>query len=107
MDDSFFINNGPSKYDLQKALFDRKGNGGKPHQVEFTTDDGVTLVVIVSWVEAEDGSGDSWNIEARVVRQFSASMKSNISYTVRGWFNTARRHGRLVKGSVPLDRGRS
>lgn len=60
------IINGPSKWDLSIALFDRKP---KNRIVTFDTNCPLAAHIEVSVlsVQAEDGSGESWNIEGLVV----------------------------------------
>ncbi len=58
---------GPSKFDLMMALFDQKGNGGKPHYVTFEADDGQKIAAKIQSVGIEDGSGESWIIEGVVM----------------------------------------
>ncbi len=55
------IENGPSKYELMLALFDRKGDHLRP--VTFMTSPSVGLVLHITSVGIEDGSGDSWIVE--------------------------------------------
>ena len=58
------IKGGPSKWDLMLALFD--GNTGGPRYLDFHLESGkLSGAVVVSSVEREDGSGESWNITGR------------------------------------------
>ena len=57
------ITNGPSKWDLSVALFDRKLVNGRKVRFAVATTPEVQVEVLVSSVQAEDGSGESWNIE--------------------------------------------
>jgi len=64
-ENSAWIVNGPSKFDLMAALFEGK-------QVEFTmqTKDSCMKAIIrvqVNLVEAEDGTRDSWNLSGGIV----------------------------------------
>ena len=54
------ILNGPSKFDIMLALFDRRKVSLR---VCFPRGNPFDAPLIVSSVEAEDGSGDSWNIK--------------------------------------------
>ena len=58
------ITAGPSKFDLSNALFDKKGLEGQPRLAEFTVDlqGKKTYLVLVQSVQAEDGSGECWDI---------------------------------------------
>lgn len=103
MCESFDIKYGPSKYDLQKALFDRKGNNGKAHKVRFTTSTGLTLIVAITMVEAKDSSGEYWNIEGRT-RLCTPELDANVNCIIHGWFNTDTRKGHFVESDVPIAR---
>ena len=55
--------NGPSRWDLSVALFDRSSVNCR--KVFFVTEPPLSLgfEVQVTSIQAEDGSGESWNIE--------------------------------------------
>lgn len=55
------ITAGPSKFDLSVSLFTQKGKS-----VKFTVD-GKSVEVCLSTVQAEDGSGESWNLTGYIV----------------------------------------
>lgn len=52
------ITQGPSKFDLSIALFDRKPVNTR--SVELTLGDGRVVQLVINGVEVEDGSGESW-----------------------------------------------
>lgn len=62
------VTSGPSKWDLSLALFDRKDS--QPRQVQFHANCNLSCIVTVTitGVQAEDGSGESWNIEGRATK---------------------------------------
>ncbi|MDP3793910.1 MAG: hypothetical protein Q8R07_04110, partial [Candidatus Uhrbacteria bacterium] len=66
----FSIMNGPSKFDLMLALFDRDPEPSDlPRTVIFMLleDDGhATRSAMIDGVQVEDGSGESWNIEGQL-----------------------------------------
>jgi hypothetical protein len=57
------ITNGPSKFDLMQALFVRKPT--RP-TVTFIVSQDNAVQVFIDLVEAEDASGESWNIKGSV-----------------------------------------
>ena len=84
------IKNGPSKYDLMLALFERNMNNPRP--VTFTlksTDksnwwaDDTKLTLHITEVGIEDGSGESWCFRGQ----------SEDGTRHKGWFRTDRREG--------------
>jgi hypothetical protein len=84
---------GPSKADLQDALF-KKGDDGHSRKVKFTilTPNNFVVEASVSSVEAEDGSRESWNIigyALNVTTQRKSAPKLKI------YFTTHRRTGVL------------
>jgi len=93
----FKIVAGPSKYDLQKALFDRMGNGNKPHTVTFTNDKGARIVAVILVVAAEDGSGESWNIEGYFTNLTTNRSDVSLNIKFEGYFRTDRRIGHLTE----------
>lgn len=90
---------GPSKFDLMMALFDQKGNGGKPHYVTFEADDGQKITAKIQSVGIEDGSGESWIIEGVVMSTQRPTgrrpMKVSHQFDFTGYFQTERRRGWL------------
>lgn len=52
------ISQGPSKYDLSLALFDRKPVNTR--DVELKLEDDTVVHLVINGVEIEDGSGESW-----------------------------------------------
>ena len=54
------ITEGPSKWDLMLALFDHKP---RSRRVTFKLEGGQEFQLLVLRVQAEDGSGESWNID--------------------------------------------
>lgn len=85
---------GPSKDGLKAALFDRKMvNTQKP---TFTLEDGTSHEVTVTSVEAEDGSGESWNIKGYAVLKPRMRIRGSLPMPhrkVKIWFRTDHRHG--------------
>lgn len=63
---------GPSKFDLSVALFDRRT--GHRHPIEIKDSDGAVYEVVVEAVQAEDGSGDSWNINGYAKPKVTSSI---------------------------------
>ena len=83
------ITAGPSKFDLQTALFVRKPD---THCVEFTTEDGRIFDAIISSVGIEDGSGESWLIEGYASpKEVGGPMEDDKSF--HAWFRTDNRRG--------------
>ncbi len=86
------ITDGPSKFDLMLALFD--GNCEHRREVVFNLRAGkststlavIDSVVVIDSVTREDGSGESWNFEGRVV-DFVGNPK------IIGYFSTRTRKG--------------
>ncbi len=95
---------GPSKFDLMMALFDQKGNGGKPHYVTFEADDGQKITAKIQSVGIEDGSGESWIIEGVVMSTQRPTgrrpMKVSHQFDFTGYFQTERRRGWLKPKEV-------
>ncbi len=81
------ITNGPSKWDLSIALFDRKP---KNKIVTFHTNCPVSthLEIMVLSVRAEDDSGESWNIEGTVVDGNRASWTRKKHVFIHFYTNT-------------------
>lgn len=66
------ITHGPSKYDLMLALMDRTFH--KPRPVVFTIGKGLKVMVHVTEISIEDGSGQSFNVKGQSA-DFSESFK--------------------------------
>ena len=79
------IHQGPPKFDLMLALFDRNPN---TRNVDFRIggDRNVTTLVIITGVELEDGSGESWIFKGYV-------QNTSMSKQCRGWYRTDSRRG--------------
>jgi hypothetical protein len=93
----FEITNGPSKLDLQNALFDGNNRkNGRALDFELRTDASDKRKVIrllIKGVEIEDGSGESWNIDATPI----GDNLGNIEI----YFRTDRRKGHLKLVPAP------
>ncbi|HUQ30167.1 MAG TPA: hypothetical protein VM103_01465 [Candidatus Paceibacterota bacterium] len=89
------IVNGPSKFDLMLALFEWKPN--RP-LVMFKTEGGKLLEASVTSVEAEDGSGESWNIEGYVGTE--RARKEHQATRFRAYFRTDSRRGVMKPENV-------
>ena len=79
------IVDGPSLDQLVKSLISRPG---ERCAVKFTLADGKEKLVVISCLEWEDGSGNSWN--------YKGYMPNN-NQSVRGYFRTDRLHGHLCE----------
>lgn len=87
------IIDGPSKFDLMLALFDRKGND---RTVDFKTEDGKEWSALIRSVEVEDGSGESWNVSAMFDYKRRPGVRPSVGAYVKFYFNTANRQGILL-----------
>jgi hypothetical protein len=88
--DRIAIKNGPSKYDLMLALFDRKGANTRRVTFEVDTQK-ASVEVVITGIEAEDGSGESWNFKG-----FASSVWQNhmsVPRRVEGYYSTQSRQG--------------
>ena len=90
------ITAGPSKFDLMLALFDR---GGTPRSVEFRLagPGKHRALVVITAVECEDGSGESWNYKGRLLR-IHPSKEGDGSPRLQdaeGWYHSGRRQGTM------------
>jgi len=83
------IVNGPSKFDLMTALFVWKP---ERHKVEFTAANGTVYTASILACEAEDGSGECWNIRG-VVSDSNGRLR--IKKHFKGFFRTNTRAGFL------------
>lgn len=90
MERKYNIVDGPSKYDLQAALFDRRGNGNKPHTVTFKTEEGIKITAIILRVAAEDGSGESW-----LIKGFTDGVV--MSHDFNAYYRTDKRSGHITE----------
>lgn len=85
----YTIVNGPSKWDLMLAFFDKLGN--RRRSVIFTMKEGGpadswTGEVVVNNLEWEDGSSESWNFKG-----YATFL--GVKNGVRGYFGTMSRKG--------------
>ena len=80
----FPVIGGPSKFDLSNALF--AWNPRRPVVFDANCPVGTSFKVYVLSVQAEDGSGESWNIEGRVgeVKRDKRVGQENIFLPERG-----------------------
>jgi len=93
---TFEIGAGPSKFELMTALFDRKGNAGKPHYVVFKSPDGESEITTrINSVGIEDGSGESWLITGQVIKMKCGTFESRQGFAFHGWYSTKGRGGRI------------
>ncbi len=71
----YFVTSGPSKWDLSLALFDRK----PIRDVEFQANCpvGTKMDIEVTSVQAEDTTGESWNVEGILQRAWREVRPSN------------------------------
>ena len=87
--------NGPSKDGLKAALFDRE-RIRSPRRVEFTLKDGFQHEVVVTSVEAEDGSGESWNVRGHAYMKLPGAKTPPPPRHIQMYFHTGRRKGTLT-----------
>jgi hypothetical protein len=87
------ITDGPSKFDLMVALFDRKP---RSRVLTFETGGGQKVEVTIVSVQIEDGSGESWNIQVSI-QSANCRMSSGIKWIpiCRMYFRTDKRKGHL------------
>lgn len=86
----FRVVGGPNKFDLMAALF--YGNMDTRHLVDFKVDgQKEPITVIISSVEREDGSGESWNLQGYVARTHK-TLRGNV---VKMYFSTQTRRGNM------------
>lgn len=65
------ITNGPSKWDLSVALFDKSESDGRTVYLSANAPLAVIITMSVTSIQIEDGSRESWNIEGyaqRIIR---------------------------------------
>lgn len=88
------IIDGPSKFDLMLALFDRKSVNTR--QVTFATENGrdlgQTLNAVINSVGVEDGSGESWILEGYFMSRLRGTMPPPPRH-FKMYFHTGRRQG--------------
>jgi len=60
---------GPTKWDLSVALFDRKSVNCRKVVFRVNCPTIAEFSIVVDSVQAEDGSGESWNIEGTATRK--------------------------------------
>lgn len=96
----FPVISGPSKFDLSNALF--VWNPRRPAVFNANCPVGTAFEVYVLSVQAEDGSGESWNIEGFVgeVQRPKREGQEKLFMPERGqraflWFRTDRRQGHV------------
>jgi hypothetical protein len=93
----YSITAGPSKWDLMLCLFDYIH-----HNAEFTIhapENGkglqeVRVVVFITSLEREDGSGESWNYEGYLVKMDGSPVNLQ-DRNVKGCYSTQRRSGHI------------
>lgn len=88
---------GPSKFDLMLALFDKD----KGRKVSFTDEHGMKYEASISMVESEDGSGESWNLKGSTTIWGAGGKEGDgkvhlLRYHFIGYFRTDRRKGHLI-----------
>src|SRR6185503_21034987 len=77
---------GPSKYDLSRALFDPQAVS--PQKVTLRTADGTILMATVGSVEIEDGSGECFLLKGACIgldnsrRPYEGFIRTNVR---KGW----------------------
>lgn len=85
---SFNVTGGPSKFDLMLSLFD--GNKEPRRTVEFQLEGArAPIVVAVTMVQQEDGSGESWNFEGHMTNY-------RRSFRVGGYYSSNSRKGYIT-----------
>ncbi len=96
----FHVIGGPSKFDLSNALF--AWNPRRPVVFDANCPVGTRFEVYVMSVQAEDGSGEGWNIEGRVgeVKRDKRAGQEKLFLPERGQrvflhFRTDRRQGHV------------
>lgn len=90
------IVSGPSKFDLMLALFDRKPI---TRELEFGLPgpDKEAALIVISGLELEDGSGESWNYKGMLRRMLPYPKDGSPPppRRVEGWYHTGRRQGTM------------
>ncbi|MGH7175334.1 MAG: hypothetical protein ACREGR_03180 [Minisyncoccia bacterium] len=94
------IANGPSKFDLMLALFDRKVVNTRHVEFKMEGEGKIAAHVVIFEVRVEDGSGESWLFKGRVrgMEPDSHVGVPPVSRGVHGWYRTDTR-----KGWIELD----
>ena len=86
---------GPSKFDLMLSLFD------KGRKVSFKDEMGMRYIATISMIQAEDGSGESWNLNGSTElvppgRPLGCGPEHPLRYHFVGYFRTDKRRGHIV-----------
>lgn len=91
------ITDGPSKFDLMLALFDRSvvNNVANRRRVVVRADNGFKYQLHISGVCVEDGTGDSWKIKGQGQRVSRKDAIPFPHFDFNGSFHTNTRHGSL------------
>lgn len=94
------ITNGPSKYDLQASLFDKKTIqfSINTSAVKSTMDIGKKFNATVHLAGPEDGSGESW-IGEFLIQGLSGSIDAGKSEKRAFYYNTRTRKGTVMEAS--------
>jgi len=94
------ITNGPSKYDLQASLFDKKTIqfSINTSAVKSTMDIGKKFNATVYLAGPEDGSGESW-IGEFLVQGLAGSIDAGKSEKRAFYYNTRTRKGNVMEAS--------
>lgn len=86
---TYRITEGPSKFDLMCSLFDGK-------TVQFTQQieaDKKTVKAVITAIEMEDGSNDSWNIKMLVKESNTSSIQAGRSLSA--YYSSRNRQGNI------------
>lgn len=89
------ITQGPSKFELMMALFDRKVVNTRGVEFKLKGENNISAHVIINGVEVEDGSGESWIFKG-YVKGMSPALQSgdrSTPSTCYGWYRTDTRKG--------------
>lgn len=87
------IVNGPSKEALKNALFER---APQVQKVTFSIEKGIAQEVTIFRVEAEDNSGESWNIFGEARAKIEGSKLVLLRKRVNIHFRTKNRKGTMT-----------
>ncbi len=88
------ITDGPSKFDLMLALFDR-AHGPRPVVFYVKQPDQPLIMVIIHELGLEDGSGASWLFKGSTTDSVGGRLPSQ---RVSGYFRTDKRTGYIKDG---------
>lgn len=88
---TYRITEGPSKFDLMCSLFDGK-------IVQFTQEIGnkKTIKAVITAIEMEDGSNDSWNIKM-LVKESNAN-PIQVGKSLSAYYSSRNRQGNIRLG---------